>query len=116
MTEAHTHITLKARALQPHNETLGRRAGTQKIPIISTFFGIVIRMFYKEHEPPHFHAEHQGQLAKCNLGGEIIAGFIRSATARALIQRWARSHRRELEANWDKMKEGRPLDRIEPLE
>jgi hypothetical protein len=31
------------------------------MPIISTFFGIVIRMFYKEHEPPHFHAEHQGR-------------------------------------------------------
>jgi hypothetical protein len=40
------------------------------MPIVSTFFGIVIRMFYKEHEPPHFHAEHQGQLAKFNFQGE----------------------------------------------
>jgi hypothetical protein len=86
------------------------------MPIISTFFGIVIRMFYKEHEPPHFHAEHQGQQARCDFDGEIIAGYIRSQTACALIRRWAVSHRRELEANWDKMKEGRPLDRIEPLE
>jgi hypothetical protein len=69
------------------------------MPIISTFFGIVIRMFYKEHEPPHFHAEHQGQLAKCDFDGEIIAGYIRSAMACALIRRWAASHRRELEAN-----------------
>lgn len=37
------------------------------MPIISTFFGIVIRMFYQEHEPPHFHAEHQVQQAKCNF-------------------------------------------------
>ena len=57
------------------------------MPIISTFFGIVIRMFYQEHEPPHFHAEHQGQQAKCNFAGEIIAGYIRSRTARALIRR-----------------------------
>jgi hypothetical protein len=28
------------------------------VPIISAFFGIVIRMYYKEHEPAHFHAEH----------------------------------------------------------
>jgi len=28
------------------------------VPIIAVFFGIVIRMFYKEHEPEHFHAEH----------------------------------------------------------
>ena len=27
------------------------------MPIISAFFGIVIRMFYREHEPAHFHAE-----------------------------------------------------------
>lgn len=86
------------------------------MPIISTFFGIVIRMFYKEHEPPHFHAEHQGQLAKCDFDGRIIAGYIRSRTACDLIRQWAVSHRRELEANWDKMREGRSLDRIEPLE
>jgi len=56
------------------------------MPIISTFFGIVIRMFYKEHEPPHFHAEHQGQQAKCNFDGEIVGGYITSRTARALIR------------------------------
>ncbi len=86
------------------------------MPIIATFFGIVVRMFYKEHEPRHFHAEYQGQQAKCNFDGEIIAGYIRSRTARALIRRWAVSRRRELEANWEKMKAGRALDRIEPLE
>ena len=88
----------------------------QTVPIISTFFGIVIRMFYKEHEPAHFHAEHQGQMAKCNFEGEIIAGYIRSRTARTLIRKWAVTHRSELEANWDKMKQGQALDRIEPLE
>jgi hypothetical protein len=31
------------------------------MPIISAFYGIMIRMFYKEHEPAHFHAEHGGQ-------------------------------------------------------
>jgi hypothetical protein len=86
------------------------------MPIISTFFGIVIRMFYKEHAPPHFHAEHQGQQAKCNFDGEIIAGYLRSRTARALIRRWAVSHRRQLEANWEKMEAGQVLNRIEPLE
>ena len=85
------------------------------MPIISAFFGIVIRMFYKEHEPPHFHAEHQGQQAKCNFDGEIVAGLIQSPTARRLIEEWAGLHRRELETNWENMKAGRPLDRIEPL-
>ncbi|MBI4476505.1 MAG: DUF4160 domain-containing protein [Acidobacteria bacterium] len=85
------------------------------MPIISAFFGIVIRMFYKEHEPPHFHAEHAGQRAKVDFDGEIIAGEIRSRKARERIRSWAQHHRAELEANWEKMKAGRPLETIEPL-
>lgn len=86
------------------------------MPVISAFFGILIRMFFKEHEPAHFHAEYQGQLGKFDLDGKMIAGNIRSRTALRLIREWARLHRRELAANWKNMKAGRPLERIEPLE
>lgn len=79
-------------------------------------FGIVIRMFYKEHEPAHFHAEHQGQQAKFDFGGNVVAGQIQSGTAVRLIREWAVLHRAELEANWAKVKAGRSLDRIPPLE
>jgi Domain of unknown function (DUF4160) len=30
------------------------------MPIVSIFFGIVIRMFHREHAPPHYHASYQG--------------------------------------------------------
>jgi len=86
------------------------------MPIISVFFGIVVRMFYQEHEPAHFHAEYQGQLGKFTLDGELFVGSIQSGTALRLIREWASLHRRELESNWDKMKAGHPLDRIPPLE
>ncbi len=86
------------------------------MPIISTFFGIVIRMYYQEHEPAHFHADYQGQQATFLLTGEPLAGDIRSGTARRLVREWAGQRRVQLEANWTKMKAGRPLDRIEPLE
>ena len=85
------------------------------MPIISVFFGIVVRMFYKEHEPAHFHAEYQGQQGKFNLDGERIVGSVRSKTARRLIREWALLHRPELEAKWKRMKRGRPLERVEPL-
>jgi hypothetical protein len=39
------------------------------VPIIAAFFGIVVRMFYREHEPAHFHAEHQGQQARSTSTG-----------------------------------------------
>ena len=50
------------------------------MPIISVFFGIVVRMFYKEHEPGHFHAEHQGQQGKFDFSGEMTVGNIQSGT------------------------------------
>lgn len=86
------------------------------MPIISAFFGIVIRMFYQEHEPAHFHAEHQGQQAKFDLRGKLIAGEIRSKAARRLIAQWALAHQADLEANWARMKAGETLERIAPLD
>jgi hypothetical protein len=86
------------------------------MPIISTFFGIIIRMYYKEHEPAHFHAEYQGQQATFTFDGELLAGALNSRTARRLIREWAAEHRMELEANWVSIQRGIPLDRIPPLE
>lgn len=85
------------------------------MPIISAFYGVVIRMFYEEHEPAHFHAEHGGQNAKIDFAGTITAGHIRSRKARERIRQWADLHRDQLEANWAKMKAGHSLERIEPL-
>ena len=85
------------------------------MPVISTFFGIVIRMFYKEYEPQHFHAEHAGQHAKFDFTGNLLAGQIRSRKARERIRHWAQLHRAELEANWARMKAGDPLETVQPL-
>lgn len=86
------------------------------MPVISVFFGIVIRMFYREHGVPHFHAEYQGQQATFTFDGKRLAGSIGSRTALRLIAEWAAAHGPELEANWERMRSGRPLDRIEPLD
>jgi hypothetical protein len=86
------------------------------MPIISMFFGIMIRMFYNDHEPIHFHAEYQGQRGKFDLGGDMIVGNIQSRTALRLIKEWALLHQAEICANWENMKFGRPLESIEPLE
>lgn len=85
------------------------------MPAISIFFGIVVRMFYNDHEPPHFHAEYQGQRAKFDLSGRLLAGSIESRTALRLIKRWAGQHEKEIRANWRRMKVGKTLETIEPL-
>lgn len=86
------------------------------MPIISMFFGIVIKMFYKEHRPPHVHAEHHGQQAVFDFTGEMIEGQIGSRTAVRLIKEWIELRRSQLEENWRKMEEGNQLDQIPPLE
>jgi len=86
------------------------------VPVISAFFGILIRMYYQEHDPAHFHAEHGGDHATFTFDGALLAGTIRSRRARRDIAAWAALHRRELEANWAAMKRGAALERIPPLQ
>jgi hypothetical protein len=68
------------------------------------------------HEPAHFHAEYQGQQGKFDFEGRLVAGNLQSGTALRLIAEWAGLHRQELESSWEKMKAGRPLEHIRPLE
>jgi len=86
------------------------------VPSISVFFGIIIRMFYNDHEPPHFHAEHQGLQGKFDFNGELLIGAIDSRTALRLIREWTALHRGELEENWRLAKLRQPLRQIPPLE
>lgn len=86
------------------------------MPVISLFFGIVIRMFYREHGVPHFHAEHQSQQATFTFDGELLAGGLQSRTALRLIKEWATAYREELQANWSRIESGEALERIPPLD
>ncbi|MEQ1531769.1 MAG: DUF4160 domain-containing protein [Methylococcales bacterium] len=85
------------------------------MPYVSMFFGIIIRMFHNEHNPPHFHAEYQGQRGLFSMDGNLIKGNITSNTARKLIKEWALLHRDELMQNWQKAAQGQQIDRIQPL-
>jgi hypothetical protein len=73
------------------------------MPVISVFFGIVIRMYFREHEPKHFHAEHQAQEGKFDVDGNQIVGNITSRNALGLIQQWTQLNREALEVHWAKI-------------
>lgn len=85
------------------------------MPTISVFFGIVIKMFYDDHNPPHFHAEYQGEMAVFDFRGNILRGEIRSRTAVRLIREWVDLRQAELEHNWESMQAGEEFSKIEPL-
>jgi hypothetical protein len=85
------------------------------MPYVSMFFGIFIRMFYSEHNPPHFHAEYQGSEGIFNFEGEMLQGNIKSITALKLIKEWAVLRNVELQENWKNITEKAAINKIEPL-
>jgi hypothetical protein len=86
------------------------------MPTISTFFGIIIRMYFDEHGPPHFHVSYQGYEAAIDIETlEVKVGRL-PRRALNLVLDWAELHQAELRANWKMIEEGRPLNNISPLE
>lgn len=84
------------------------------MPRISCYFGIVVYMYYDDHNPPHFHASYEGLEAMFDLNGNLLKGYI-SPRAQKLIKEWCNLHVIELEENWELSKQDRPLNWIEPL-
>ena len=86
------------------------------MPIISMFYGIIIRMFFSDHVPPHFHASYTEFTAQINIEtGEIINGELPRRALR-LVQDWTELHRSELMKNYlESQKEAGVISKIEPL-
>lgn len=86
------------------------------MPEISRFYGIIIRMFYNDHNPPHFHVVYQENEALIDIKTlEILEGRL-PKRAKTLAIEWAIEHREELLNNWQKARSHETLNRIEPLD
>ncbi|MBI4743672.1 MAG: DUF4160 domain-containing protein [Actinobacteria bacterium] len=86
------------------------------MPIVSTFFGIIIRMYYDEHNPPHLHTEYQNKKAVFDFHGNIIKGNLNSRTATKLVREWIDFHIDELNEDWTLASTGKEIKKIDPLE
>ncbi len=85
------------------------------MPEISRFLGIIIRMFYSEHNPPHFHAyynEHQAEIVIETL--EIKEGKLPKRIYNLVVE-WALEHKNELKEDWTLMRNDNEPKKIEPL-
>ncbi len=84
------------------------------MPTISMFYGIIIRMYHDDHNPPHFHAVYGDKKAIFNTKGELLEGdFPKKQTK--LVTAWALIHEDELNANWKLATDGESLFKISPL-
>ncbi|HEX3174083.1 MAG TPA: DUF4160 domain-containing protein [Solirubrobacterales bacterium] len=85
------------------------------MPRISSFYGIVIAMYYREHGPPHFHVRYADCDACIDIEtSRLLVGWLPPRALR-LVREWASLHRDELAANWDRARAEAPLNTIEPL-
>jgi len=88
------------------------------MPVISTFYGIVILMYYfddRRHHMPDIHIEYGGEVAVLTIPeGEVIEGSVR-ANKLKLAQAWIEIHQKELMENWELAISGQQIFRIEPL-
>ena len=87
------------------------------MPVISSFYGILIKMYFGDHVPPHFHADYgefTAQIRITDFG--IEAGYL-PPKALALVVEWANIHQAELMANWNNLSENGngTFGKIEPL-
>ncbi len=86
------------------------------MPEISRFLGIIVTMYFNEHNPPHFHArygEHKAEIAIETLS--LIAGRLPPRVL-GLVMEWAALHRAELLEDWDLARRQAELKKIAPLE
>jgi hypothetical protein len=84
------------------------------MPELSRFYGIIIQMFYNDHNPPHFHVEYGEFKAVINFKDEIVHGYMPNRALK-LVFEWMELHKDELNTNWALAREGNPLNQIEPL-
>ena len=86
------------------------------MPELSRFYGIIIRMFYGDHAPPHFHAIYQGEEIKVNINTLEVTEGRMSRRAQALVLEWAALHRTELRQAWKLASANKEPSKIAPLE
>lgn len=85
------------------------------MPEICRFYGIVIKMFWADHPPPHFHAIYGEYEAVINIHtSEVIEGRL-PRRAHSLVSEWISLHNDELLELWALARQSQPLRRVDPL-
>ena len=85
------------------------------MPTIAYFYGIMIQMFYDDHQPPHFHARYGEFEATIDIGTLAVIQGQLPGRALNLVHEWGMIHREELLDAWRHCRENRQPAKIEPL-
>jgi hypothetical protein len=72
-------------------------------------------MYFNDHNPPHFHAKYSGYEALYRFDGELVEGELPNRASK-MVRDWIELHEFELSENWDRARNGEPLNYIAPLD
>ena len=86
------------------------------MPIVSAFYGMIIRIYYSDHNPPHFHVSYGDKEMVVGIRtGRILKGGFPKRLKNA-IEEWRLLHKDELLAAWNDAQQLRAIRKIKPLE
>ena len=85
------------------------------MPEICRFYGIIIAMFYDDHNPPHFHARYGNNNVVIDIATLRILEGTLPPRALGLVMEWASQHKSELLSDWELARSNKPPEKIEPL-
>ncbi len=86
------------------------------MPVISRFYGIVIRMYYRDHAPPHFHAVYGENEVVVGIDPIAVIEGEAPNRIRSMVLEWAALHQSELRENWRRSQVGDSLEAVALLE
>ena len=85
------------------------------MPLVSSFFGIKIFMYWDEHLPEHFHAEYGNFKALVGIREAAVFRGTLPARQLKLVLAWCELHQDELLVNWNSARENGPIVKIAPI-
>ncbi len=88
------------------------------MPVLSTFYGITVSMYFmdnRRHHRPHIHARYQNDEVVIAIDdNEVLEGTLPPGKLR-LVVAWIEIHRDELLVDWRLAASGQQPLKIEPL-
>jgi hypothetical protein len=85
------------------------------MPEVSRFLGIVVTMYFNDHNPPHFHVRYGEYRATINIETVQVQEGELPSRVRDLVVEWGRMHGDELRENWTLLATQGKLKPIPPL-
>jgi hypothetical protein len=85
------------------------------MPEISRFLGIVVYMYFNDHNPPHFHIKYNDYRAIIQIDNLAIIDGNLPPKVLSLVVEWASIHNSEIMDNWNSIVSTGEFKKIEPL-